>query len=248
MSEQTISVCLAAFNGEAWLPKQISSILPQLQPADELLIVDDASIDSTCSIVTKFNDQRIKLIRNVVNIGVDRTFEKAISAAHGDIIFLSDQDDVWYLNKVSRILRLFNNLPQTTLILSDADVIGKNDESRGYTYFQNRGKFKRGVLANLLQSKFLGCAMAFRANMRQYFLPFPRKIPGHDMWIGLINECYGRTEFIDEPLIAYRRHGNNASPESRSDILQMLKWRWQLGMGLTRHLVTKQFLEPAEGN
>jgi len=248
MSEQVISVCLASFNGEAWLPKQINSILPQLQPADELLIVDDASTDATCFIVTEFNDQRIKLIRNMVNIGVDQTFEKAISAARGDIIFLSDQDDVWYTEKVSKILQTFNNLPQTTLVLSDADVIDKDDVARGYTYFQNRGRFKRGVLSNLIKSKFLGCAMAFRSSMKPYFLPFPKQIPGHDMWIGLVNECYGRTEFIDKPLIAYRRHGNNASPESRSGILQMLTWRWQLAINLAKRLSKKQFLEPTERN
>ena len=74
--------------------------------------------------------------------------------------------------------------------------------------------------------------------MRRYFLPFPMPIPGHDMWIGAVNELYGKTYFLADPLIAYRRHGNNASPDRHQGLVQMLRWRWQLVRGLAQRVLS----------
>lgn len=232
MLRPRVSVCLAAYNGERWLRAQLASILHQLVDVDEVVIVDDASCDSTPHIVEELRDPRIRLLRNTRNIGVDRSFERAISEARGEIIFLSDQDDLWHEDKVAIVLDAFAEAPDVTLVLSDADIIDEVGIKRGYTYFEARGQFIPGIVANILKSKFLGCAMAFRANLREHFLPFPSPLPGHDMWIGVVNEWYGKTRFIKQPLIAYRRHGSNASPETHRDIAQMLLWRWQLIAGL----------------
>lgn len=232
MLSPRLSVCLAAYNGERWLRPQLDSILHQLDDADEVVIVDDASCDSTPYIVEELRDPRIRLLRNARNIGVDRSFERAISEARGDIIFLSDQDDLWYEDKVAIVLGAFAESPDVTLVLSDAEIIDEAGNKRESTYFETRGQFVPGVVANILKSKFLGCAMAFRANLRELFLPFPSTLPGHDMWIGVVNEWYGRTLFIKQPLIAYRRHGGNASPETHRGFGQMLRWRWQLIVGL----------------
>ncbi len=232
MLRPRVSVCLAAFNGERWLRAQLASILRQLDDADEVVIVDDASYDSTPNIVEELRDPRIRLLRNVRNLGVDRSFERAISEASGDIIFLSDQDDLWCENKVAIVLDAFAEAPDVTLVLSDAEIIDEDGNKREYTYFEARGQFVPGIVANIVKSKFLGCAMAFRANLRKHFLPFPTPLPGHDMWIGIVNEWYGKTRFIKQPLISYRRHGRNASPETHRGIAQMLRWRWQLIIGL----------------
>ena len=51
-----ISVCMAAYNGENYIEKQISSILCQLKPDDQLVIVDDCSKDRTINVIKNFND------------------------------------------------------------------------------------------------------------------------------------------------------------------------------------------------
>lgn len=232
MSRPRVSVCLAAYNGEKWLTAQLSSILPQLSETDEVVIVDDASKDRTPDIIERMREPRIRLLRNDRNVGVDRSFERAIAEARGDIIFLSDQDDLWHEGKVEIVLNVFAKSPDVTLVLSDADIIDAAGNKREYTYFEGRGRFVPGVMANILKSKFLGCAMAFRASMRQHYLPFPDVLPGHDMWIGVVNEWYGKTCFVNQPLIAYRRHDTNASPETHRGIAQMISWRWQLIRGL----------------
>lgn len=59
------SVCIATFNGGAYLKEQLDSILKQLSPEDEVIISDDGSVDDTWSILTEYahNDPRIKLLK-----------------------------------------------------------------------------------------------------------------------------------------------------------------------------------------
>lgn len=226
------SVCMATYNGSRWIEPQLRSILPQLNVDDEIVIVDDGSSDDTVEKINQISDSRITLYANEKNQGVDATFEKALSLAAGEIIFLSDQDDIWYPGRVEIALEQFSRDPDITLVLGDAEVIDENGKPLGETYFQNRGAFKRGIISNLVKSKFLGCAIAIRSEIRDAALPFPQKIPGHDMWIGLVNELYGKSVFLDKTIIGYRRHATNASPYSHQSIPLMLMWRWQLAVAI----------------
>ena len=234
-----ISVCMATYNGVQWIETQLRSVLPQLAKNDELVLVDDCSTDDTMERVCRIKDDRIRVFRNERNLGVDPTFERALSAARGEVLFLCDQDDIWHPHRVSRVMQAFREHRDVTLVLSDARIVDSKGAMIAPSYFGARGPFIPGVVANLLKSKFLGCAMAVKSEMRARFLPFPSTIPGHDMWIGLVNEVYGKTLFIPEPLIDYRRHGKNTSPERRQSVLKMLIWRWQLLNGLARRVVSQ---------
>lgn len=227
-----ISVCMATYNGSRWIEEQLLSILLQLQSDDEVVIVDDASNDDTTAKIMALHDPRIRLLRNECNRGVDATFERAIAESRGDILFLCDQDDLWHPNKVSHMLTQFERDPAATLVISDATIIDADGAIIGGSYFHDRGRFIPGVIPSIVKSKFLGCLMAFRASLKEVILPFPHPIPGHDMWIGSINEVYGRSLFTSETLVAYRRHGSNLSPSKHQSFKKMIVWRWQLVRGL----------------
>ena len=92
---QRVSVCMATYNGASFVSAQIESILAQLVDDDELVIVDDASTDDTVAVVESIGDPRIRIIRQNVNQGYVRTFERALREATGDVLLLSDQDDLW---------------------------------------------------------------------------------------------------------------------------------------------------------
>ena len=79
-----ISVCMASYRGALYIEEQISSILQELGPNDELVIVDDASPDDTVEVIREFNDPRVRLIQNASNSGYVRTFEKAVLASEGE--------------------------------------------------------------------------------------------------------------------------------------------------------------------
>lgn len=209
----TISVCMATYNGERYLEEQIGSILVQLSNGDELIIVDDASSDRTREIIFGFKDSRIHLICNRMNRGVQASFETALMAARSEIVFFSDQDDVWAKHKVAEILKAFEENQEVTLILSDSNVIDAEGNVIADSYYRNRSPFRDGLLANLLHFRYQGCAMAIRRKILPQIMPFPHGYDLlHDLWIGIRNELAGnKVLFIKKPLFSYRRHGLNVS-------------------------------------
>lgn len=227
-----ISVCLATYNGAEYLQHQIQSILDQIRLSDELIVVDDCSQDASGQIVKSFADQRVRLIRNETNLGVFSTFERALRASSGDILFLSDQDDIWLPEKVEKVVSAFATRPSVTMVISDAEVIDALGGIIARSFFGQRGAFSPGLVHNFVKNKYLGCTMAFRRAMLAHFLPIPSDVPMHDMWFGLLNAIYGRTLYIDQPLIQYRRHASNASPSTGASPMVRFIWRWQLAKNL----------------
>jgi glycosyltransferase involved in cell wall biosynthesis len=207
-TQPKISVCMAAFQGEKFIAMQLRSILVQLAPDDEVIVIDDRSNDGTCEQVRSLRDSRVRLIARAANQGVARTFEQALACSRGTLIFLSDQDDLWAPNKVATILRAFAAHPHVTLVTTDATLIDHDGAPLGSSYYQWRGKFRSGFLSNLIRCKFLGCTMAFRSELLPLVLPFPGNSDVlHDLWIGTVNSVTrGGTLYLDEPLVQYRRH------------------------------------------
>jgi glycosyltransferase involved in cell wall biosynthesis len=224
-----ISVCIALYNGEKYLHRQLISILDQIKSDDEVIIVNDSSTDSSIKIIDEISDTRIFVFNNNSNIGVIKTFEKALNLSTGDIIFLSDQDDIWLPNKVSKIIEVFNLNPEITLVTSDAQVIDGDGNFlvNSYLLFTKR-RFTSNPILNLIKNTHLGCTLSFRREILDMFLPFPSDIPMHDIWIGLVNGIYGKTYFIEESLIQYRRHGSNISSSNRSNLFKIVSWRFIL--------------------
>lgn len=208
LSLTVISICLATYNGSRYVEAHLRSILEQLSPEDEVLVADDGSTDNTIAIINAIGDPRIRWVAQGGRLGVVKNFERSISAARGEYIFLSDQDDLWLPGKVDAVLEAFSLNPGATLVASDARVIDESGSVVADSFFEQRGHFSAGVLHNLIKNKCLGCTLAFRRSMLEHFLPIPRDVPMHDMWFGMINDIYGKTHYIDRPLIAYRRHGS----------------------------------------
>lgn len=231
MTGLRISVAMATYNGSRYIQQQLKTILHQLGAEDEVVIVDDGSTDGTCKVIESFCDPRIRLLRNEVNCGVIRTFEKALSNTRGEIIFLSDQDDLWKPDKVSRVLQAFQD-PETTLVLSDANIIDEEGTVTAASFFKTRGGFIPGIMRNILRNSYIGCTMAFRSQILEYCLPFPKDVPMHDAWIGLVSDSFGKTDYVDRPLVEYRRHGSNYS--NRGSRMQQARWRWSLIHNLCR--------------
>jgi len=232
----SISVCMAAFNGEAYIRQQLQSILSQLSDRDEVIVVDDASSDRTCDIVEGLHDLRVRLERHASNVGVLRTFEDAICLANGEIVFLSDQDDLWAPQKVSSVLHAFAIHPEAEIVVSDAALIDDNDAPIGASYYAIRGPFRPGFLSNLLHCRYLGCTMAFRSRVRSRILPFPPKADIlHDLWIGAANSFTGgKSVYIDSPLVLYRRHSTNATGSKRLPLSRQIRMRWDLCRSLAQ--------------
>lgn len=229
IKRETVSVAMAVYNGEKYLDKQIGSILPQLSTDDELVISVDPSRDRSEDILKKYaeKDRRIKVL-NGLGEGLIRNFEHALRGCKNEIIFLCDQDDIWHEDKVQVILNGFSD-PNVILQVHDARLVDADGAPMKVTgtFFQNR-KSRPGIGRNIVKNSFMGCCMAFRRQLLEECLPFPRKIPMHDQWIGLVAQFNGKVIFLKQVLIDYRRHGHNASPDAHSKWQTMIKWRYSI--------------------
>ena len=235
---EKISVAMAVYNGEQYLKEQLDSILHQLNSNDEVIVSVDPSKDTTLEILKTYHiyDKRVRIYRGPGQ-GVVKNFENAIYHCKNDIIFLSDQDDVWVDGKVQKVIKAFSD-EKVTCILHDAYIVDKNLNIMGKSFFQNRGS-RLGIARNILKNSYIGCCMAFRRDMVKKILPFPVSIPMHDQWIGICCEYYGDAKLIQEQLIKYRRHDHNVSEMSHASIKQMLVWRKNIIFNFIKLIIKK---------
>ncbi|TDQ09970.1 glycosyltransferase family 2 protein [Pedobacter metabolipauper] len=202
-----ISICLATYNGAAHLKKQIDTILPQLDEADEIVISDDHSTDHTLEVLRSFHDERIKIFNNGKKKGPVGNFENSLQKANGEVIFLCDQDDIWFSDKIEKHMEMHK---EYDLVVSDAIVTDEFNAVLFDSFFKER-KSGKGILPNLIRNSYIGCCMSFKKELLKSALPFPNQIHMHDWWIGLVAEIKGRIYFLNEPLMYYIRHTENAS-------------------------------------
>lgn len=232
-----ISVCIATYNGEKFIREQLDSILCQIDREDEIIISDDGSTDNTLNIILSYDDPRIKIVghkslntdKNQPAIyRVTRNFENALVNACGDIIFLSDQDDIWEKTKVQEVLKTFE-VQKANLVIHDAILINEQNRKIGNSYFQLL-KSRPGFAKNIFKNSYLGCCMAFNKDALKMSLPFPKKLIAHDMWLGLIAESAGKVLFTDRKLIRYRRHDSTVTTsanKSKNTFLFKISYRVQ---------------------
>ena len=185
-----------------------------------MVISDDASVDATRAIIIDFARLApfpVRLHTNSVRLGSTRNFEMAIRACESDIIFLCDQDDVWYEDKIALMEKCFVDNESVGMVFSDADVVDQ-DLRQFVLRLWKAVRFNPREQAQVatfnafpvLRKRFIvtGATMAFRSVYRDLVLPISDKW-GHDGWIALLISATSDIQALANPLIAYRQHSAN---------------------------------------
>jgi glycosyltransferase involved in cell wall biosynthesis len=224
---------MATYNGQQYIAEQIDSILPQLLSTDELIVCDDASSDATVKIAHSYSDPRIKIVANASNIGHARNFERAIQNAKGEVIFLSDQDDVWVSGRVevmlsalilesqSCVVSMFGFLPDPLERGAQRDIPFSNAGVPLIDLFR--------LIAGVKVSYF-GCCMAFRRSLLHLVLPFPRHVDAHDHWISVCALVERSICYTNAVTLNRRIHDANVSSKKRRSLWRITVSRVKLSM------------------
>lgn len=225
------SVLLCTYNGEKYIYEQIESIINQSENVDEIIISDDCSNDNTIDII-KNNflncEIDIKININKENLGFKKNFYNALELCSGDIIFFSDQDDVWMSNKVKRVMEIFKENTNALLVFSNAEVT--DQKLNKVSYLLDDVHFDDSImndsysqLKNILADNFItGATMAMKKDLIDKAMPFGTNWP-HDYWFGVVAAINCGLYVIKEPLIKYRQHENNTIGINQQIDIKLLK-------------------------
>lgn len=215
---ETVSIALASYCGEKFIAKQLDSLEAQIFKPHELIITDDGSPDGTRDIARDFASRAsfpVSIKRNEKRLGFAGNFMKAASLCTGSLIAFCDQDDVWYPDKLSTMVRHFED--RSVVMAEHAyDLIDAEDR-----LIQPAPKTSpRSIPALGWPTTWAdgpGFAMIFRPSLmtfddtwdRSVFKADRNKVAGHDQWIAWLAKSLGTTVFEPTPLAGYRQHGQN---------------------------------------
>lgn len=214
---------MATFNGARYIQEQLASILEGTRRPDEIVIADDGSTDETTALARAtfeaFSPQGITLrvLEGAQQLGVTANFERAVLECEGDLIVLSDQDDVWHADRLEKAVRSFEANPQLLFQHSDARLVDSEGESLGVSLLEaltitseerhalrNNDAFRAYIRRNLAT----GATVVMRRELVEIAIPFPESWV-HDEWLAVIAAAMGSTELIEDQLVDYRQHGLN---------------------------------------
>jgi glycosyltransferase involved in cell wall biosynthesis len=204
MSETLISVALCTYNGSGFLEEQLQSILDQTYKNLEIIIVDDCSTDNTLVIAHKYaeDDKRIKVFSNEKNLGFNKNFERALSLTAGKMVAISDQDDIWELEKIEK---LKSNIGDNWLIFSNSALIYPNGTLKEGRLL-DKFKYESQNFRSLLLSNFVtGHTCLMKREFIDRILPFPQQ-GYYDWWMGFIALYHNKLTYLPQMLTRYRVH------------------------------------------
>jgi len=215
-----ISVALCTYNGEVYLKEQVDSILNQTMKVDEIIVCDDGSTDATIAILKEYaaaNPNLFQINENEVNLRSVKNFEKAVTLCTGDLIFLSDQDDKWALNKVEDYVAYFKANPTIQVLASNGYCIDSQSKLLDkYTLWDIPEFFREAnipfdyhTLITCVSNIVTGASIALKKEIVSEIVPFPIiKNFHHDEWIAIIATKKKAFAMVNEKYFYYRMHEN----------------------------------------
>lgn len=217
-----VSVVMATYNGEKYIKEQLASIENQTFLPFEVVIVDDASNDSTVDIIKNFaknSKLNINLFKNEKNIGYFENFKKALALAKGDVYALCDQDDFWEPEKIETVSDIFEN-GNVSGIATGFKFIDKDGNDyqsdmlkEGVFAFVDKapeGDISKVSLKQITKRNIApGCACAYGKNAVEQFLKSGLPDLPHDYQLSAISAAMDGFYFCNRPLTRYRIHENN---------------------------------------
>lgn len=231
-----LSVALCTYNGSIHLAEQLSSIAAQTRLPDELVVCDDGSTDGSVGVIQSWASSMsfpVHVHVNRSNLGVIKNFERAISLCRGDIVALSDQDDVWHVDKLSWEEALLQARPGLGLVFTDADVVDECLRPLGYSMWDScrfsraeQSMVRRGKAVDVLlrRNVVTGATMAFRSHYKSLILPMPpNPVHLHDYWIAFLIASVAEIDFLPDRLVKYRQQ-----PSQQIGAHQPVSPRWLL--------------------
>jgi glycosyltransferase involved in cell wall biosynthesis len=230
-----ISVCIASYNGAPWIKEQIDSILSQLGPSDEIIVVDDNSTDNTVAVLESIPDPRLRIFQSPKNIGYVQNFGKAMKLARGKYVFLADQDDIWAPGRLEIMTAALREGAE--VVAANLATLGGPDYVSG-PYGQTDWHLResdstrnfRNLFGTLIGGmSYWGCAMGFRREILDVILPMPKYLAeSHDLWLAIYGNLAKSIKHLEIRSLYWRNHASNTNPKKPRGPHWLIWKRWMM--------------------
>jgi glycosyltransferase involved in cell wall biosynthesis len=205
----TVAVVVATYNGATYLRQQLESIVQQTYKPSQIIIVDDDSLDDTLQVANNFaaHHPEVMVVQNETRLGYIKNFEKGMLIATASYVALSDQDDIWMPHKLETLLA---NIGDQMLAYSDSELIDANGQllNQKMSSIKNQLAYHTPIMY-AIGAWAPGHAMLLKKELVDKAAPFPALVT-HDFWLGFVATCYSKVVYVNEPLVHYRQHTQNA--------------------------------------
>lgn len=252
----TVDIAMATYNGEKYISEQIDSIINQSYQDWRLYISDDGSTDDTVKIVKTFvsKDDRIILINTERQGGVIPNFNKALEHTSAGFIALSDQDDIWPVNRLEILVNEIsknNEVNQPQLIFTDLTLVDEDGVVISESFYRGSGINPLENLEgyNLLwKCTIYGCTTIMNRALLDITLPIPLNAHMHDQWLSMIAHQSNGLKYLDYANIFYRQHEDNVvGGKNRSFLDRLLNAKQSASNLFTKAENTKSYLKQHDG-
>lgn len=223
----TSAVVIATYNGEKYILEQIESVINQTRKPDYIVISDDNSKDRTIDICQKALSTcgiPYNIVYNKGNKGVVNNFFNGINFCKQDIIFFSDQDDIWLNGKIESAMNIFEKYSECVLVIHNAFIMKRDKKKKSETIFEKYdintlfdsiGKFKKELYWNRLIQKNFAVGMCMAINKRIAHIQHEDLNIYHDVWFNVLCAALGEIYCLTEPMAYYRLHKDNVQGMSK---------------------------------
>lgn len=204
-----ISVALATANRPQFLKQQLKSLLNQTLQPNQIIISDNQPSKETLCVVNFYKKKfraKINYIQNAYDVGCAKNFEIGLNHCSGDLIFLCDDDDIWFPQKIETMVEYFASNSNVMIAFNNVEFYLQGHGPVSITKFDQYRSLKID-----LDNFVMGCASCFRAELLELVLPFPEEEVAQDNWITACAGLVGNKAYHEQPLQYYRRHGANLS-------------------------------------
>ena len=214
----SISVIMAAYNAERFILRSVQTVLAQTFADFELLVVNDASTDSTLNILAGIDDPRLRVLTNPVNLGPVGSRNRAADVARGRYIAIADADDLNHPTRFARQIAHLEDNPATLVLASEMTTL-------------TDGNIRRTRMAGSLNPRLVDWmlhignpvghpSVIFRADLLQKLGVYLRDEMRYAEDFDFLHRAlaFGNICVQPETLVIYRLHGGNLTTTRKAEV------------------------------
>ena len=233
----SVDILLSTFNGETFLAALLDSLLVQDYHHWRLIWRDDGSSDNTLALMQAWQQAHPEKILNLESrgkhLGFVGSYNALVAESTADYILFCDQDDVWFPQKVSKLILRIQQLEKNSgkelpllvhsdLIVTDEHLNVLHKSFWRYQYLNVHQTSRAYLMKNVVTA----CACIFNRAAAEVAFPAPKEACVHDHWLALVVAALGKISVCNEPLLYYRQHqSNTVGAFSKINLFRLSRWR-----------------------